>query len=90
MLRCVRLSYLHWLVAISLLFVVLERLLPWRRGQALLRPGWPRDLGFLAINGHLFALLYRLYGGGHVVGGVHDERASGRHGALPTEVMSDE
>jgi sterol desaturase/sphingolipid hydroxylase (fatty acid hydroxylase superfamily) len=53
----VRLSYLHWLVAVSLLFVVLERLVPWRKGQALLRPGWLRDLGFLALNGHFFAVL---------------------------------
>jgi sterol desaturase/sphingolipid hydroxylase (fatty acid hydroxylase superfamily) len=50
-------SYLHWLVAISVLFVVLERLFPWRKGQPLLRPGWLRDLGFLAINGHFFSLL---------------------------------
>ena len=27
-------SYLHWLVAISLAFVLLERLFPWRKGQA--------------------------------------------------------
>ena len=50
-------SYLHWLVAISLAFVLLERLVPWRKGQALLRPGWARDLGFLALNGHVFSLL---------------------------------
>jgi sterol desaturase/sphingolipid hydroxylase (fatty acid hydroxylase superfamily) len=50
-------SYVHWLVGISLLFVVLERLLPWRKGQVLLRPGLARDLGFLAINGHFFSLL---------------------------------
>ena len=50
-------SYLHWLVGISLLFVVLERLFPWRKGQPLLRPGWWRDLGFLALNGHFFSLL---------------------------------
>jgi len=50
-------SYLHWLVAISLAFVVFERLFPWRAGQALLRPGWARDLGFLAWNGHLYSLL---------------------------------
>jgi sterol desaturase/sphingolipid hydroxylase (fatty acid hydroxylase superfamily) len=50
-------SYLHWLVAISLAFVLLERLFPWRGGQALLRPGWARDLGFLAWNGHFFWLL---------------------------------
>jgi sterol desaturase/sphingolipid hydroxylase (fatty acid hydroxylase superfamily) len=51
----VRLSYSQWLVVISLAFVALERVLPWRR-QALLRPGWARDLGFLAVNGHLFSL----------------------------------
>jgi len=50
-------SYLHWLIGISLLFVVLERLFPWRKGQALLRPGWVRDIGFLLLNGHVFALL---------------------------------
>lgn len=49
-------SYLHWLIGISLLFVALERLFPWRRGQPLLRPGWLRDLGFLALNGHLLGL----------------------------------
>jgi sterol desaturase/sphingolipid hydroxylase (fatty acid hydroxylase superfamily) len=48
-------TYLPWLVLISLLFVVLERLFAWRRDQPLLRPGWLRDLGFLALNGHVFA-----------------------------------
>jgi sterol desaturase/sphingolipid hydroxylase (fatty acid hydroxylase superfamily) len=37
-------SYLHWLIGITLAFVVLERLVPWRKGQPLLRPGWVRDL----------------------------------------------
>ena len=50
-------SYLHWLIGISALFVVLERLFPWRKGQALLRPGWIRDIGFLLLNGHVFALI---------------------------------
>lgn len=49
-------SYLSWLVATSCLFVVLERLFPWRKGQPLLRPGWLRDAGFLALNGHLFSV----------------------------------
>ena len=49
-------SYLHWLVGISVLFVALERIFPWRRGQALLRPGWLRDLGFLALNGHFLGV----------------------------------
>jgi sterol desaturase/sphingolipid hydroxylase (fatty acid hydroxylase superfamily) len=50
-------SYLHWLTIVSGAFVVLERLRPWRRGQALLRQGWLRDLGFLVLNGHVFAVL---------------------------------
>ncbi len=49
-------SYLHWLLAISLVFTVLERLLPWRPMQPLLRKGLVSDLGWLAINGHLFGL----------------------------------
>jgi sterol desaturase/sphingolipid hydroxylase (fatty acid hydroxylase superfamily) len=53
----VRLVYWHWLVAISLLFITLERIFPWRKDQSLLRRGWARDLGFLAINGHFFSLL---------------------------------
>lgn len=47
-------TYLAWLALISLAFVVAERLAP-RRDQALLRPGWIRDLGFLAVNGHLYS-----------------------------------
>jgi sterol desaturase/sphingolipid hydroxylase (fatty acid hydroxylase superfamily) len=50
-------SYLNWLIGISVGFVVLERLFPWRKEQGLFRPGWARDLGFLALNGHVFALL---------------------------------
>jgi len=49
-------SYLHWLLGISAVFVVLERLFPWRKEQRVLRPGGLRDLGFLALNGHFFSL----------------------------------
>ena len=49
-------SYLYWLVGISAAFVLLERALPWRRDQPILRVGWLRDLGFLALNGHLFSV----------------------------------
>jgi len=48
--------YWHWLVVISVAFVVLERLAPWRRQQRLLRHGLLRDLGFLALNGHFYGL----------------------------------
>jgi sterol desaturase/sphingolipid hydroxylase (fatty acid hydroxylase superfamily) len=50
------LSYLQWLMGISALFIALERLFPWRRAQSVLRPGWLRDVGFVALNGHLFSL----------------------------------
>ena len=49
-------TYLHWLALISTGFVVLERLFPWRKEQRVLRAGWLRDLGFLAVNGHVFSL----------------------------------
>ena len=49
-------TYLHWLVQITVAFVVAERLFPWRRAQPFLRPGWGRDLAFLAVNGHVFGL----------------------------------
>src|SRR6266704_330919 len=49
-------TYLPWLLAISLVFTLLERLLPWRPMQPLLRKGLVSDLGWLAINGHLFGL----------------------------------
>lgn len=48
--------YVYWLVLVSTLFVVLERLVPWRADQRALRKGWIRDLGFLAFNGHFFSL----------------------------------
>jgi sterol desaturase/sphingolipid hydroxylase (fatty acid hydroxylase superfamily) len=48
--------YVHWLLLISAAFVALERLFPWRKEQRLFRLGWLRDLGFVALNGHFFAL----------------------------------
>jgi sterol desaturase/sphingolipid hydroxylase (fatty acid hydroxylase superfamily) len=49
-------SYLPWLLGISGAFVLMERLFPWRKDQAGFRPGWFRDVGFVALNGHLFSL----------------------------------
>ena len=49
-------EYVDWLILLALAFPLLERLFPWRKGQHLLRPGWLRDLVFLAVNGHLFSL----------------------------------
>ena len=50
-------SYLHWLVGITLGFFLLERLFPPRPRQPQLRSGLLRDLGFLAVNGHVFSML---------------------------------
>jgi sterol desaturase/sphingolipid hydroxylase (fatty acid hydroxylase superfamily) len=49
-------SYLYWLIGTSIAFILLERLFPWRSGQPLLRRGWLRDFGFVALNGHFFSL----------------------------------
>jgi sterol desaturase/sphingolipid hydroxylase (fatty acid hydroxylase superfamily) len=49
-------TYWPWLLAISLAFIAAERLFPWRKQQSLLRTGWMRDVGFLAVNGHFFSL----------------------------------
>jgi sterol desaturase/sphingolipid hydroxylase (fatty acid hydroxylase superfamily) len=49
-------TYLHWLVLTSVVFLAIERLCPSRRAQPALRPGFMRDIGFLALNGHLIGL----------------------------------
>ena len=51
------LSYLQWLLLISAVFFVVERLSPARREQAPLRPQLLNDLGFLVFNGHYYAVL---------------------------------
>ncbi len=57
-------SYLYWLLGISAAFILIERLFAFRKSQPLLRRGWLRDLGFLAINGHFFSLLSAGLSGG--------------------------
>ncbi|MFT7670101.1 MAG: sterol desaturase/sphingolipid hydroxylase (fatty acid hydroxylase superfamily) [Planctomycetota bacterium] len=50
-------SYLSWLLAASLLFLCVERVLPERRAQKLLRPQLGNDLFYLLFNGHGYALV---------------------------------
>lgn len=50
-------QYYQYLLLISLAFVVLERLRPARPHQGLVRREFLNDLAYLAINGHLFAML---------------------------------
>ena len=49
--------YWYWLLGVSLLFVLLERLRPARRSQGTLRPQLVNDLFYLAFHGHWYALL---------------------------------
>lgn len=62
----VYLQYYFWLIAVSLVCFVAERIRPWRRDQKVLRKGWAQDLFWLAFNGHYLGLLLAL-GTGHVV-----------------------
>ena len=70
-------SYLPWLLGSSAVFVVLERLFPWRTKQPAWRPGLVRDLGFVALNGHVFSLLTAGLGGAAALVGTRALRAAG-------------
>ena len=70
-------TYLHWLALISIGFVVLERLFPWRKEQRVLRAGWLRDLGFLAVNGHVFSLATAALNGAAALGATRALHAAG-------------
>lgn len=50
-------SYLAWLIALSAGFALAERLRPARPAQAAARPELANDLAYLALNGHVYALL---------------------------------
>ena len=43
---------------ISLLFVLLERIRPWRKDQPLLRDGWLTDLAHITFNGYVFRRVF--------------------------------
>jgi sterol desaturase/sphingolipid hydroxylase (fatty acid hydroxylase superfamily) len=53
-------QYWWFLAGISVLFVLLERLWPWRPEQPVLRRGLAKDLFYLAFNGHFLGLLLAL------------------------------
>jgi sterol desaturase/sphingolipid hydroxylase (fatty acid hydroxylase superfamily) len=55
-------QYWVWLVAISLLCLVLERLRPWRRKQRMLRAQFGQDLVWLVLNGHYVGILVAIVG----------------------------
>jgi sterol desaturase/sphingolipid hydroxylase (fatty acid hydroxylase superfamily) len=50
---------------------------PWRREQPALRPGWLRDLAFVALNGHLFSLLTAAFMGAAALAATSGLRSVG-------------
>ncbi len=50
-------GYLFWLIVVSALCLLLERLWPWRRNQKLLRGQFFQDLFWLAFNSHYAGIL---------------------------------
>jgi sterol desaturase/sphingolipid hydroxylase (fatty acid hydroxylase superfamily) len=50
------LQYHHWLIALSIFFIVAERLVSWRK-QSLFRKGWVKDFLYLVLNGHYLAFV---------------------------------
>lgn len=50
-------SYLFWLIVVSLLCFLLERIFPWRK-QKILRPQFMQDLFWLIFNGYYLAVLF--------------------------------
>ena len=59
----VYLQYYFWLLAVSLLCFLLERVRPWRRDQKVLRRGFGQDLFWLVFNGHYLGLLLAMVTG---------------------------
>jgi len=59
--------YYVWLILISLSVLVLERVVPWRKGQKLLRKGIGQDLLWILINGHFFGILLAVVTGKLIV-----------------------
>ena len=70
-------SYWHWLVVTSLVFILLERVFPWRGGQSVFRHSWLRDAAFLALNGHFFSLWTAALTGAAALGASKGLRAVG-------------
>jgi sterol desaturase/sphingolipid hydroxylase (fatty acid hydroxylase superfamily) len=50
--------YEFWLIVLAVLFVSLERLVPWRRDQRLLRPELGQDVFWLVFNVYVFSVLF--------------------------------
>jgi sterol desaturase/sphingolipid hydroxylase (fatty acid hydroxylase superfamily) len=56
-------EYYVWLIAISILCFLLERLSPWRKSQKVFRKQFLQDLFWLAFNGHFLGILLAMVTG---------------------------
>ncbi len=56
-------QYYFWLIAISLLCFILERILPWRKAQPILREQFWQDVFWLVFNGHFLGLIFAMVTG---------------------------
>ena len=50
-------NYFYWLLALSILVLLFEVLLPWRKGQKVLRKGFWLDVFYIFFNFFLFSLI---------------------------------
>lgn len=50
-------TYWHWLLGLSLAFIVIERLRPRYEDQKVLRPGLLSDVLYIVLNGHFLGVL---------------------------------
>lgn len=50
-------NYLYWLIGVSLVFFILEVVLPWRKGQARIRKDFWLDAFYMFFNFFLFSLV---------------------------------
>jgi len=50
--------YEIWLVILAVLFIALERIVPWRRDQRALRPQIGQDIFWFAFNGYILGALF--------------------------------
>jgi sterol desaturase/sphingolipid hydroxylase (fatty acid hydroxylase superfamily) len=50
-------SYFYWLILVSVAFFILEVILPWRKGQAIIRKDFFMDAFYMFFNFFLFSLV---------------------------------
>lgn len=56
-------QYYTWLIAVSILCFLLERVSPWRKSQKVFRKGFLQDMFWLVFNGHFLGLLLAMVTG---------------------------